>query len=79
MQLLEALGPEDCKLFIVPAVDEARCLSVWESLDVWFDRGFERVDFMGMAIAAPFTRDARCTSLFFRPGSFLTTQRHRLG
>ncbi len=49
------------------------------ALDVWFDRGFERVDFMGMAIAAPFTRDARCTSLFFRPGSFLTTQRHRLG
>ena len=41
-------------------------------------RAFERIDFMGLAIAAPYTRDARCTSLFFRPGSFLTTQRRRL-
>lgn len=67
-------------IIIVDDLDLFDAEPEWRAaLDPWFDRGFERVDFMGMAIAAPFTRDARCTSLFFRPGSFLTTQRHRLG
>lgn len=74
---VDLVAPEG--VIIVDDLDLFDAAPEWiTALDPWFDRGFERIDFMGLAIAAPYTRDARCTSLFFRPGSFLTTQRRRL-
>lgn len=40
-------------------------------LDEWRTRGLGRIDFYGLAIAAPFTRRNRCTSIFFPAGSFV--------
>lgn len=36
--------------------------------------GFGRIDFYGLAAEAPFSRSRRCTSIFFRNGSFVTSR-----
>lgn len=34
--------------------------------------GFGSIDFFGLAVGTPFTRKLRCSTLFFRDGSFIT-------
>lgn len=44
------------------------------ALAALFEAGFGCIDFYGLAVSAPFSRDHRCTSIFFRDGSFVTSQ-----
>lgn len=42
------------------------------ALDALREAGFGSVDFYGLAVGAPFTRRQRCSTIFFRDGSFIT-------
>lgn len=56
---------DDVDLF----VDDPAWIGAMASLR---EAGFGRVDFYGLAVAAGFNRRRRCTSVFFRDGSFFT-------
>lgn len=64
----------DDGFLVVDDLDLFRSDPEWvPALEALRAAGFGCIDFYGLAVSVPFTRDQRCTSVFFRDGSFISS------